>query len=279
MAAVFVLLEVLVNTILELLNTTGLNVTQMAESGLILLVGTFVLGVLSRFVFGKKSMLNHAVCSSIAIIFIYCITALITCCGVRADLLTAPLPFMEIRDNTLILLSPKGMDYTILFSQILSMIILTFLVSLAEGWLSKGKKFLAWLALRFLIVLIGYGLHLVATYLFNRFLPEGLVTYAPTVLLGILVLLLATGALKIVIGALLSTVNPIIGGLYTFFFANIIGKKLTASVLTCGILVGLILALEYIGVTVITIGSGILLLCIPFLILLVLLWYLINKLL
>ena len=41
------------------------------------------------------------------------------------------------------------------------------------------------------------------------------------ILLGLLILLLLVGALKIVIGALLATVNPRIGAFYTFFFATI----------------------------------------------------------
>lgn len=279
MAAVFAPLEVPMNAILENLKSTGLNLSQFAKAGLILLVGTFVLGLLARFIFGKKSVLNHAVCSAIAIIFIYAITVVLRSCGANLTQFVAPLPFVELQGNNLSLLSLRDMEYTMLFSQVLSMIILTFLVNLAEGWLSKGKKFWSWFLLRIVIVLVGYAMHLVATYLFNRFLPEGLVTYAPTVLLGVLVLLLATGALKIVVGAILSTVNPIIGGLYTFFFANIIGKKLTAAVLTAAILAGLVFALEHVGITAIAIGAAALIAYIPFLILLVILWYLINKLL
>lgn len=265
------------NTISKFFNATGLNLLQFAQAGLILLVGTLILGLLARFVFGKKSLLNHAVCSAIAIIFIYGITVVIQSCGASLEQFVAPLPFIEIHEGTLSLIALQQLHYTQLFSQLLSMIILSFLVNLAEGWFSKGEKFFGWLLFRILTVIIGYGLHLVVTWLFNRFLPEGIAMYAPVVLLGVLVLLMATGALKIVIGALLSTVNPIIGGLYTFFFANMIGKKLTTAVLTTGILTGLVFLLRYAGITAITVAAGALVAYIPFLIILVILWYLVNK--
>ena len=189
----------------------------------------------------------------------------------------APLPFIEIHEGTLSLIALQQLHYTQLFSQILSMIILSFLVNLAEGWFSKGEKFFGWLLFRILTVIIGYGLHLLVSWLFSRFLPEGISMYAPVVLLSLLVLLMATGALKIVIGALISTVNPIIGGLYTFFFANIIGKKITTAVLTTGILAGLVFLLRYVGITAITVAAGALIAYIPFLIILVILWYLVSK--
>ena len=93
----------------------------------------------------------------------------------------------------------------------------------------------------------------------------------------LLVLLMATGALKILIGALISTVNPIIGGLYTFFFASIIGKKITRAVFTSAILAAIVIILKKVGIGMITVAAGALTAYIPMLIVLVLLWYLTNK--
>ena len=90
-------------------------------------------------------------------------------------------------------------------------------------------------------------------------------------------LLLLTGALKILVGALLTTVNPIIGGLYTFFFATVIGKQISKATLTTVILAGLIIALKYAGVTVISIASAALIAYVPILILLMILWYIVCK--
>ena len=108
-------------------------------------------------------------------------------------------------------------------------------------------------------------------------MPEMIVTYAPVVLLALLILMLLTGALKIIVGALMATVNPVIGALYTFFFANIIGKQIAKAVLTSAILAGLVILLRYLGVTVISIASAALLAYIPFLLVLIALWYLVNR--
>ena len=157
------------------------------------------------------------------------------------------------------------------------MVILAFLVNLADGWLPKGKNIFSWLFFRCLTVVIGYLLHLIVVGLFATYLPEGIVTYAPVILLGLLVLLILTGALKVVVGAVLTTVNPIIGGLYTFFFANIVGKQITKAVLTTAILTALIIALQYFGIAVISITTAAMIAYIPFGIILIVLWYIVYK--
>ena len=128
-----------------------------------------------------------------------------------------------------------------------------------------------------LTVVIGYLIHLVVIGLFATYLPEGLVTYAPVILLALLILMLLTGALKIVVGAVLSTVNPIIGGLYTFFFASVIGKQITKAVLTTAILSGLVIGLQAIGFGVVSIASAALMAYIPFMVLLIILWYIVFR--
>jgi hypothetical protein len=167
-------------------------------------------------------------------------------------------------------------DYTVICTQILSMIILAFLANLFDGILPKGKKLLGWLFFRCLTVVLAMAAHLAVDWLFTSYLPQGLVTYAPTIVLGLLLLLLAVGALKIVIGALLATVNPLIGAFYTFFFATIVGKALSKAILTTAILTAIILALNYIGVVAVSIASAALVAYIPFLVILVAIWYVIG---
>ncbi len=242
---------------------------------LILLLGTFLLSVFGRFVFGKRSALNHAVSSAIAILFIYAVTVVFNSAGADFSRFITPLPFVSILENTMTLFSFTNAHYTTVCAEILSMIILAFLVNLADGWLPKGKNIFSWLFFRCLTVVIAYILHLVVIWLFATYLPQGIVTYAPVILLGILVLLLLTGALKILVGAVLTTVNPIIGGLYTFFFATVIGKQITKAVLTTAILVALIFGLQYAGISSIPVDSSAMIGYLPFLAVLVVLWYIV----
>ena len=199
--------------------------------------------------------------------------------SVTASLEKAGIPFVELSGDHLSIFQFSGAHYAEVCSQLLSMIILAFLVNLLDMLFSKEKKFFGWLIFRCLSVALSLLLHLVVTYLFRTYLPEGIVTYAPTVLLWLLLIMLAVGALKVVVGLVLATVNPIIGALYTFFFATLVGKQLSKAVLTTALLTGLIYALHYIGVTSISIVSAALIAYIPFAIVLILVWYLLNKLL
>lgn len=263
--------------ITDYFQSIGLNFDVFWKAALILLLGTFLMSVLGRFVFGKRSLLNNAVSSAVGILFIYAITVVLKSLGAQFEGWIAPLPFVSISGDQMALFSFEGAHYTLICSEILSMIILAFLVNLADGWLPQGKNIFSWLFFRCLTVVIGYLLHLIVVALFRTYLPEGIVTYAPTVLLGLLILLLLTGVLKILVGAVLSTVNPIIGGLYTFFFATIIGKQVTRSVLTTAILAALVFGLQYIGMSVICIASAALAAYIPFLVLLIILWYIVFR--
>lgn len=264
-------------TIVNYFNTLGVDFDVFWKAALILLLGTFLMSVFGRFVFGKRSALNNAVSSAIGILFIYAITVVLRSAGAQYQSFIAPLPFVNISGNDMILFSFTGAHYTAICSEVLSMIILSFLVNLADGWLPKGKNILSWLFFRCLTVVIAYLLHLIVVGLLATYLPDGVVTYAPVILLALLVLLLLTGALKILVGALLTTVNPIIGGLYTFFFATVIGKQITKAVLTTAILTGIVMALRYIGVGVISIASAALVAYIPFLLILVVLWYIVIR--
>lgn len=263
--------------IITYFDSIGVNFIGFAKTALFLLVGSLLLSLLGRFVFGRKSTLNNAVSAAVEIVFIYLLVVIIKSAGAEFDRFITPLPFVTIKDEALLLFSFSGAHYTVICSEVLSMIILAFLVNLADSWIPDGKSVFGWLFFRCLTVAVGYLLHLITVTLFAMFLPQGLVTYAPTVLLWILLALLLTGALKIVVGVLLSSVHPVIGGLYTFFFATILGKRITRAVLTTVLLAGLVFVLEYIGVYQISIVSTALIAYIPFILLLIAMWFLISR--
>lgn len=263
--------------IVHLFNTMGIDFGTFWKAALILLAGTFLLSIFGRFIFGKRSALNNAVSSAFGILFIYAVSVVLRSAGARFSALIAPLPFVTITGDEMVLFSFAGAHYTTVCTEVLSMIILSFLVNLADGWLPRGKNIFSWVFFRCLTVVIAYLLHLIVVGLFATYLPEGIVTYAPVILLGLLVILLLTGALKILVGALLTTINPIIGGLYTFFFATIIGKQVTKAVLTTAILSAVVIGLHYVGVGVISIAAAALAAYIPLMIILIVLWYIVCK--
>ena len=265
------------NFILNQLEVLGFDTPMFLRAAVLLTIGSILLGTVGRFVFGKRSVLHCSISSAIGIIFIYVATVALQCYGTDLQGMLAPLPFMELKDQAIHFFSFQNAEITVICTQVLSIVILAFLVNLADGWLPKGKNLFTWLFFRVVTVAIGFILHLVVVGLFATYLPEGLVIYAPTVLLALLILMLLTGALKILVGAVLTTVNPIIGGLYTFFFATIIGKQVTKAVLTTAILCGLVFGLQYIGLSSISIALAALTAYIPFLLILVVLWYIVYR--
>lgn len=264
------------NELRQLLASVDFDFQVFWKALVILAVGTIVLGSVGRFAFGKRSALNHSVSSAIGILFVYAATVVLYSMGARYQAFIAPLPFVTFSGTEMTLFSFFGADYTVICTQLLSMIILAFLANLFDGILPKGKKLIGWLFYRCLTVALAMTAHLAVDWLFTTYLPQGLVTYAPTIVLGLLILLLAVGALKLVIGALLATVNPLIGAFYTFFFATLVGKALSKAILTTAILSAMILALNYVGVAAVSIASAALIAYIPFLLVLVALWYVVG---
>lgn len=264
-------------SLLEAYVPEGIQIESYLKTGLFLLVGIAVFGVLGRTLFGKGAVLTRSVSSAISILFIYVVTIVIHSLGVDLKFLLSPLPFVRIDGDYLRVLIYSTNDYPQICNQILSMIILAFVANLADSWLPKGKNIFSWFFFRCLSVIIAIVLHLIANTVIAAFLPEGLLTWAPVVLLGLLVLMLMVGALKLVVGVALSTVNPIIGALYTFFFANIIGKQISKAVLTTAILAGVVFLLHTLGIAAVYIAASVLVMYVPFLIILLVLWYLIGR--
>lgn len=264
-------------SIVSYFSDIGIDLWILLRLSSIILIGALLFHLIFRFIFRKQTLLGSAASSSIAIIFIYVVTVLIMTVATQLRSLVSPLPFVSITEESFSFFTFHGESYMVIASQLLSMIILSMLVNLIDDWLPRGKHLLNWLFFRTLTVAIGFAAHYFITLLFNSYCPEFIITYAPTALLTILVLMLLTGALRLIVGLVLTTVNPIIAALYTFFFANIIGKQITKAVLTTAVLSGVIILMEKLGIASLSLQSGALVAYIPFLLLLILVWYVVSR--
>lgn len=263
--------------ILSTLQALDFDWKQFGLTVLVLAVGSLLLSFVGKHVFGERSNLHHSISSAFEILFVYAATIVLYTAGAQFQSFIAPLPFIDISGSNLSIFCFRGAHYTNICSQVLSMVILAFFANLIDTIMPKGKKFFSWLILRVLTVALAMIAHVIITQVLSTYAPEGLMTYAPVILLGLLVVMLLVGALKLIVGALLSTVHPLIGAFYTFFFATVVGKALTKAVLTTILLSALVIALNYIGITVISIASAALIAYIPLLIILLLVWYLVTR--
>ncbi len=256
---------------------TQVELGSMMKYLVIFAAASLLLGLVGRAALGKRSDLNHALSSVMGILLVYVLTIVIyTFRPWELDKLLSPLPFVVFAGEYMSLFSFQTASIGIICYEILAMLILSFLVNLFDTFIPQGETAVSWYLLRFLTVILAMGAHLLARWALTTYLPDVLVTYAPMILLGILAVLLLLGVLKMILGLVLTAVNPILGAIYAFFFSNIIGKQLTKAVLSTAILCALVYLLEYVGIFLVSITQEALLAYIPALVILLVLWYLIG---
>lgn len=256
---------------------TEIDFVASAQFLLYFAAASLIMGVLSRVVLGKRSSLNHSLSSVIGILFIYAVTvAVYTFRPWNLDDFLSPLPFVAFSGDYLIVYPLGDLDFLPLCSEVLSLIILAFLVNLLDSFIPKGKTAVGWYLYRLLSVAASMLLHLVVRYLFRTYMPQLLVSYAPTVLLIVLVITLLSGIISLVLGFVIAIANPFLGAMYTFFFSNFVGKQLSKAMFTSAILCCIVYLMGHFGYTVICISAAALTAYIPMAIVLLLLWYLIG---
>lgn len=239
--------------------------------------GSLLLGVFGRIVLGKRSGLNHAVSSAMGILFIYVITIVIyTFNPANLSRFLSPLPYVRFEQETLHLFAFQSATWDQISYQLLSMLILAFLVNLLDTFFPKGKGIISWYLYRFLTMILAMGLHFVIHLLVNTFLPGVLVSYATAILLCILAGCLLLGIAKVILGLIITITNPLLGGIYAFFFSNIVGKQISKAFITTTLLTVLMYVIEHFGYLAITITSSVLPMYVPLLVAFLLLWYLLG---
>lgn len=246
---------------------------------MLLFAGTaLALGLIGHLVFGKKSGLNNAVSAAIAILFIYVLSIWIYSSGLQVDLLVTPLPFVSISGDYLSVFALEGAGYTAICGEVLSLVILAFIVNLLESVLPKGK-FFSWLFFRVVTVFLSTVLLGVVRTAIVTYMPVAFVSYAPVILLTILVGSFALAILKFLLGILLAVANPILAAIYTFFFASKIGKQLSKAILTTFLLTALVVLLNYIDYTSLYIAGSAIAAYIPAVAILAAIWFVVSQLL
>lgn len=254
-----------------------IDIVTAAQFMLYFAAASLILGVLGRVVLGKRSSLNHSLSSAMGILLIYALTIVVyTFKPWNLEALLSPLPFVTFAGEYLIVFPIADAQFPALCTEVLSLVILAFLVNLLDTFVPKGKSIPGWYILRFLTVILCMLLHFMVRWAFHTYLPEVLVTYAPTILLILLVFMLLSGVLNLILGLVIAVANPFLGAMYTFFFSNVIGKQLSKAVFTSAILCGVVYLLEFFGYTVISITAAALMAYIPLVIVLLILWYLIG---
>jgi hypothetical protein len=264
----------------ELLSQMGdlkITVMQYGKFLGILIFGILLITSLTRFLFGKKNQINLAVTSAMEILCVYVINVVIYALGLHLQQFITPLPFVTMVEDYLILYPILSAEFVDICHHVLKLLIIAFLVNLINEIIPEGKHLITWFLLRLITVAIAVAAIYFAELGLNTFVPQGIYDIAPTVLLCCLVALVLLGSLKVLVGAVMAFLDPVIAALYTFFFSNVIGRALAKAMVSTALLTGLVAALDYLNITVVLIAASALSAYLPLLLIVVALWYIVGR--
>lgn len=219
------------------------------KTALLAAAAVCIIGGVLRLIFGKGSKLVRSVSASINVVMIY-LTAIIlyVLAPQLRDSLTS-LPFISVSEEAFYLWDITSLTHSSLFPALLQLFVLAFLVNVMETFLPQGKNFLSWYGFRLLSVAASLGLYTLLGVLVQNFAPQIYGEWAGFILLGLWLLILLTGLLKVLLAVILTAVNPIIGTIYTFFFSNIFGRQFSKAILTTLLCVALLMLLRSLGIS------------------------------
>ena len=259
---------------------TELSFITVAQFMLYFAAASLILGILSRVVLGKRSSLNHSLSAVMGILFIYVMTAIFyTFKPWNLDLFLSPLPFATFSGHYLVIHPINALEFPALCEELLSLVILAFLVNLLDTFIPNGENFVSWLLLRLITILGCFALHFLVCWAFHTYMPGIIEDYAPMILLILLAVFVFSGVLTMILGLVISITNPFLGAMYSFFFSNVIGKQISKALFTTLVICVILYLMAMFDLVVIIINAQALLTYIPLAIVTVLLWFLIGHLL
>ena len=227
--------------------TESIDWFYILKTALLIAAAVCILGGVLRLIFGKDSSLVRAVSACINLVMIYLTGIILYVLIPQVRGSVASLPFITVTEEAFFLWDIRAMDSSSLCPALLQLFMLAFLVNLMESLLPHGQKLLSWYGFRLLTVFSTLGIYATVSSMIRMFIPQVYGAWAGYVLLGLWVFIGLTGLLKIILTVVLTVMNPIIGGIYSFFFSNIIGKQFSKAIGTTLLSVGVLMMLYRLG--------------------------------
>ena len=235
-------------------------------------------GLLLRIILGRHSPLNRAICAGIGVLCVYVLTIIVyTFSPGSLERFLTPLPFISFSGNVLQITAFSDASFSVICAEIVSVFILVLLYNLTDNMLPDGESTASWFLLRTLTIVIAMAVHYLVSHATGTFLPDLLVSYGPMILLICLVISLLAGLLGALLGLVMVAVNPVLGLLVHFFFSSGLGKHISRAMLTTALLTVLVITLNHFGYCLISISAAALLSYIPLLLILVVLWWMLER--
>lgn len=248
----------LISSVQSFLDSANALVPASLENTILLfaIIIVFALGIgfVLRLFFGQHCTVNRSIAGFLELLFVYVATIVVyTLKPWNLNEYLAPLPFAIFRSDILIISYSACSTLSLLCAQLLSLIILCFLIHLLNFIIPTGRSFISWLFLRVVCIVLVILFDLAANWALNAFLPAVVAESAPVALIGVLAVALVVSLFNPLLCILFTAANPVIGLLYTFFFSNTIGKNLTRAVFSAALCCALFYGMDYFGFSVISI--------------------------
>ncbi len=188
--------------------------------------------------FGKKTLLNQGISSTLCIVTVYLSTILL--CLYMPTLRTKiSLPFLAMNDQTAVLQDIFTMEAKSIASSLLQLMILVFLLNTADSLGAGGKSFPTWVATEALAMFFALLFHLLLITGMEAIIPAALNKFAIVPVALIIGFAFAVVCAKFLFAKVFTKENTTYDKMNKFFTSNRMGTLLTTSAMSylfCGLL-------------------------------------------
>lgn len=179
--------------------------------------------------FGKKTLLNQAVSSTLSLTAIYLFLTMLSIQFPSVRDLISSLPFLSASAEVVSVTTPFLLDLILLGSQMLRLMVLTLAICFADIFFVSGKTIITWFLSQVfstIFALLSYALITAGLPIILPFLSErySIIVVGLLVLFGLLMF-----CMKVVFTAVLPGGNPFFGSVYKFFTTTRGGSLFTVT--------------------------------------------------
>ena len=188
--------------------------------------------------FGKKTLLNQGISSTLCIVTVYLGAILL---GVFSPSLRddIALPFLSMSDQSAVLQDIFTMEAKSIASSLLQLMILVFLLNTADSFGAGGKDIVTWIATEAMAMVIALLIYVLLITGMQAIIPWLLNRYAIVPVVLIIALSLVMICAKFLFTKVITKENSYYTSMNKFFTTNRMGTLLTTSAMSflfCGLL-------------------------------------------
>ena len=216
---------------------------------LCLSLGAILLGVILRFACRALTDLPKSAAACFAILFIYVVAICSFGYEAHGNVMLNALPFIgDLSDYNGIYQMLKT-DFSAFFLEVVKLFLLAFTVNVLQDLIRfrKTKNVILWYFCQCIVVVAALFINFCVDWLMRRYLPQGFADWLPAVLFALIGIILLLTLLKAIFKAAAFFANPVLGTILSFFSKNWLGRNLTKSFLTTGVLALLVILTDRLG--------------------------------